>query len=321
MKNRDWKEIPITEIEGIKIGNAEYREGSGCTVILAEPAAVTGVDVRGGGPASRECALLNPLAANDAVNAILLTGGSAFGLSAADGVMKYLEERGIGFPTDYGPVPIVCASAIFDLPCGDRNIRPDAALGYQACVNAGNFREGNYGAGTGATIGKLGGIETAMKSGIGAYAAEIMGIQVGAVVAVNSLGNIHDPDTGEILAGMRTTQGEFIDEEDLFLEMLRTKEAYSYEKNTTIGAVITNARFSKADLTKIAGMAHNGFARTIRPVHTMFDGDTIYAMSTGNRRADVSTIGVMASLVMSRAILSAVKHAVSAYGLRGYDTL
>ena len=212
MKKRNWKEIPISSIEGIRIGNAQYPEGSGCTVILAEPAAVTGVDIRGGGPASRESALLNPLAANDAVNAVLLTGGSAFGLSAADGVMKYLAEKGIGFPTDFGPVPIVCASAIFDLPCGDRSVRPDAALGYQACLNAGNFRQGNYGAGTGATIGKIGGAATAMKSGIGAFAAEIGGIQVGAIVVVNALGNICDPDTGEIIAGMRSG-GQFIDEE------------------------------------------------------------------------------------------------------------
>jgi L-aminopeptidase/D-esterase-like protein len=321
MKNRPWKEIPITSIEGIRIGNAEYPGGSGCTVILADPAAVTGADIRGGGPASRESALLNPLAANDAVNAVLLTGGSAFGLSAADGVVKYLEERNIGFPTDYGPVPIVCASSIFDLPCGDRNVRADAALGYRACLNAGNFREGNYGAGIGATIGKAGGIETAMKSGIGAFAAEINGIQVGAIVAVNALGNIHDPDTGEIIAGMRSADGEFIDEEDLFLSMIQNRNVYSFEKNTTIGAIITNAAFSKTELTKIAGLAHNGFARTIRPVHTMFDGDSIYAMSTGRRKADINEIGIMASLVMSRAIVSGVRHAVSAFGLRGYDSL
>ena len=317
MKKRNWKEIPISSIEGIHIGNAQYPEGSGCTVILAEPAAVTGVDIRGGGPASRESALLNPLAANDAVNAVLLTGGSAFGLSAADGVMKYLSEKGIGFPTDFGPVPIVCASAIFDLPCGDRSVRPDAALGYQACLNAGNFRQGNYGAGTGATIGKVGGAETAMKSGIGAFAAEIGGIQVGAIVVVNALGNICGPDTGEIIAGMRS-EGQFVDEEDYFLNMIKTNDAYAFEKNTTIGAVITNAKFNKTELTKIAGMAHNGFARTIRPVHTMFDGDSIYAMSTGNKSCDLTTIGVMASLVMSEAILSAVKNAESAFGFSGY---
>ena len=321
MKQRNWKEIPITEIEGFSIGNAEY-EGTGCTVILMNPAAMTGVDIRGGGPASREAALLNPLAANDAVNAILLSGGSAFGLAAADGVMKYLEERNIGFPTDYGVVPIVCASCLFDLPVGDASIRPDAALGYQACMNAGNFQEGNYGAGTGASCGKLGGIEMAMKSGLGAFAVQVGDLKVGAVVAANPLGNITDPDDGTILAGMHDNAFQFLDEEDYLLAMAEEESAYSYHHaNTTLAAVITNAKFSKTELTKIAGVAHNGYARAIRPVHTVYDGDSIYAVSTGAVTADITAVSVLASLVVSRAIVSAAMHAESAYGLAGLASM
>jgi len=316
MKKRPWKEIPITDIEGFSIGNAEY-ESSGCTVILMDPPCPAGLDVRGGGPASRESALLNPLAANDAVNAVLLSGGSAFGLAAADGVMNYLEERNIGFPTDYGPVPIVCTSCLFDLPVGDRHVRPDAALGYQACMNAGNFREGNHGAGTGASCGKLGGIETAMKSGIGAFAVQVGSLKVGAVVAANPLGNITDPDDGTIIAGMRGPDGTFVDEEDIFIAGADSSSVYSFQKNTTIAAVLTNGIFTKTELTKIAGMAHNGYARAIRPVHTMFDGDSIYAVSSGKVRTDINAVGVLASLVTARAIVRAARHAESAFGLPG----
>lgn len=316
--NRPWKEISINDIRGFRIGNAEYRESAtGCTVILADQGAVTGIDVRGGAPASRECALLNPLAANESVHAVLLSGGSAFGLDAAGGVMKYLEERKIGFPTDYGVVPIVCASCLFDLPVEQSHVRPDAALGYQACMNAGNLIEGNYGAGCGASCGKAGGIKMAMKSGLGAYAVQAGSLKVGAVVAANPFGNIVDPDTGEIIAGMHDESGEFISVEEAYVKLSETIEVNGFVSNTTIGVILTNADLNKTQLTKVAGMAHDGYARALRPGHTMFDGDSIYAMSSPEVKADINLVGILAAEVMAKAIASAARSAASAYGLKG----
>ena len=316
MKNSAMKEIPITEIEGFHIGNAEYAQaGTGCTVILADPAACTGLNVSGGAPASRESALLNPLAANDAVNAVLLCGGSAFGLAAADGVMQYLEERKIGFPTDFGVVPIVCASSIFDLPVGDASVRPDRELGYQACMNAGNFAMGNHGAGTGASCGKIHGFERAMKSGLGAYAVQIGALKIGAIVAANPLGNINDPDTGEVLAGIRGDNDEIVDSIEAFAAIAEKTNYNTFRSNTTIGAILTNASFSKTQLCKIAGMAQDGLARAINPVHTMSDGDSVYAMSSARVEADINIVGAIAAHVMARAIAQAARSAVSAYGL------
>ncbi|MBQ9328908.1 MAG: P1 family peptidase [Solobacterium sp.] len=311
-----WNEIDITEIEGFRIGNAEYREaGTGCTVILADPPAVTSLDVRGGAPASREAALLDPLAANDAVNAVLLSGGSAFGLNAASGVVRYLEEQGQGFPTDYGPVPIVCASCLFDLPVGDSSIRPDEQLGYQACLNAGNFSQGNVGAGTGASCGKLAGAEHAMKSGLGAYAIQVGPLKVGAVVAANPLGNIVQWKDGTVIAGCHDETG-FLDEEELFASMA-LQSINAFQKNTTIGVILTNAKLDKTLACKTAAMAHDGYARAIRPVHTMFDGDSIYTMCSGHVPCDVNAVGVLAARVMAEAIANAALTAESAYGLRG----
>ncbi len=308
------KEISITEIKGFAIGNAEYKEGgTGCTVILAEGGAMTSVDIRGGAPASRECGLLNPLMDNESVNAVVLSGGSAFGLDAATGVMKYLEERGIGFPTEYGVVPIVCQSSLFDLSVGDAKVRPDAALGYQACENAGNFREGNYGAGTGASVGKIIGADKAMKGGIGAYALQVGELQVGAIVAVNAVGNVIAED-GSTIAGIHDGT-QFISAEDAMIAMAE-QSVDLFHQNTTIGAILTNGRFTKAQLAKIAGMAHDGYARAISPVHTMFDGDSIYVMSTGTVQADLSSAGTLAAKVMAAAIRRAAEQAESSYGLR-----
>ena len=306
------KEIPITEIEGFRIGNAEYPEGAtGCTVILAEKKTICGNDVRGGAPASRENALLDPLASNDSVNAVILCGGSAFGLAAADGVMKYLEEKNIGFPTEFSVVPIVCASSIFDLGCKRADIRPDAKLGYEACVNAetNSFREGSFGAGTGATVGKMFGAEKAMKSGLGIYAAQTGELKAGAIVAVNALGDIYDHETGEKLAGL---QGD-LSSEDALVSLLAGRNLFM--ENTTIAAIITNAKLDKTALTKAAGMAHDGSARSIHPVHSSADGDSIYAVSLGEVKADQDLVGTLAAEVVSEAITRAVISAESAYGI------
>lgn len=314
------KEIRITEIEGFRFGNAEYeKSATGCTVILADPGAVTGIDIRGGAPASRESGLLNPLADNSSVNAVLLSGGSAFGLSAADGIMKYLEERNIGFPTDAGVVPIVCASCLFDLGFVDSKVRPDSALGYQACLNAekGIFQEGSYGAGCGATVGKVLGPASMMKAGLGTYAVQAGDLKVGAIVAVNAVGDIYDTDGKKIAGVYDPKTGEFVDAAEA---LIKTMQAVNlFRQNTTIGAIITNAGLNKTALSKVAGMAHDGFARAIRPVHTMFDGDTVYAMSNGSIPSDINTVGVLAAEVMAKAIARAARPEGPSYGIRKAD--
>ena len=318
---KGWKEIDITEIEGFRIGNAEYQEGgTGCTVILADSAARTGLDIRGGAPASREAALLDPLADNEAVNAVLLSGGSAFGLEASIGVVRYLEERGIGFPTGSGVVPIVCESCLFDLAVGDASVRPDKALGYQACLNAGNFKQGNYGAGTGASCGKFAGPEHIMKSGLGAFALQAGDLKVGALIAANPFGAIIDWKTGTVAAGPHA--GKPVREAaELIMDDIVEIGVNPFQKNTAIAVVLTNADLSKAHLCKVAAMAHDGYARSICPAHTMYDGDSIHAMTTGTVPADVTAVGILASYAMSEAILNAARNAESAYGLRGIKSI
>ncbi len=310
------QEITLDEFEGFKVGNAEYTEaGTGCTVILAEQGAVTGIDIRGGAPASRESGLLNPLAANDAVHAVILSGSSAFGLHTADGAMRYLEEKGIGFPTGYGIVPIVCTSCLFDLGVGTNEKRADDALAYQACLNAPNFKEGNYGAGCGATVGKVLGADYCMKSGIGFKAYRCGALKVAAIVAVNAAGDVYDPHNGAKTAGMYDrVRGEWLDAEEA-LYSLSAGDIDLFNQNTTIGVILTNGKFNKTELTKIAGMAHDGYARSIRPVHTQFDGDSIYAMSSSAVKADINTAGTLAARCMAEAIVSACTHAEAAYGL------
>ena len=311
-----FKEIDIRSIPGFQIGNAEYEDAAtGCTVILCPQGAVTGLDVRGGAPASRESALLNPLAANESVNAVVLSGGSAFGLAASDGVMKYLEEKGIGFPTGNGPVPIVCSSCLFDLPVGRADIRPDAALGRAACENSERnlFREGSFGAGTGASIGKILGTASAMKSGLGIYAVQCGDLMVGAVAAVNALGDIYDYHTGRKIAGCFDPETKtFIDSETAYMDFVQKN---LFTSNTTICAVITNAALTKAEASKAASMAHDGMARTIRPVHTSFDGDSIYVMAHGTVRTDVNAVGILASHAIAEAIMHAAVPEGRTYGL------
>lgn len=322
------KEISIQEIKGIKIGQSENQAaGTGCTVFLSETGMRAGLDVRGGGPASRESELLNPLAAAQVIHAIVLAGGSAYGLGAADGVMKYLEEKGIGF--EVGPslkVPLVCQSDLFDLTVGDPYIRPDKAMGYDACLRAeengtGNYRDGNFGAGCGATVGKFAGMDYCMKSGIGSYAVQIGELQVGAVVAVNALGDIYDWKTGKKIAGLLAEgRKTFRSTEELMYASTEIVEN-KFTGNTTIGVIITNGKFEKASLCKIAGMAHDGYARSIRPVHTTADGDSIYAVSVGDVEADQDLTGVLAAEVMSEAIIRAVMSAEGAYGYPGVRDL
>ena len=312
------KEIPITSFDNLQIGQAENTAaGTGCTVVLlGKDGAPAGLDVRGGGPASRESELLKPLAAAQVIHAIVLAGGSAFGLDAAGGVMRYLEEHGIGFDVGVTKVPLVCQSDLFDLTVADARTRPDAAMAYAACVNAetGNYRDGNHGAGTGATVGKLLGMDHCMKSGIGSYALQIGELKVGAIVVVNALGDICDYHNGQIVAGMLCDDRKsFADSSKLLYQSFEVHEN-KFTGNTTIGAIITNAQFDKSRLCKIASMAHNGYARSIRPVHTSADGDSIYALSVGNVSADCDMVGTLAADVMSEAILAAVRSAETAYG-------
>lgn len=318
------KEINICDIGEIKIGQAEnVQAGTGCTVLYTEQGMAAGLDVRGGGPASRESELMNPLAAAQTIHGIVLAGGSAFGLGAADGVMQYLEERGIGF--DVGPlkVPLVCQADLFDLTVGDPYTRPDRDMGYEACINAqhGNYRDGNYGAGCGETVGKIAGMDFCMKSGIGSYALQLGELQVGALVAVNALGDIYDWKTGCKAAGLLTEDKKsFRRTEDLMYASTEVVEN-KFTGNTTIGIIVTNAGFTKPSLCKIAGMAHDGYARSIRPVHTTADGDSIYAVSVGDVAADQDLTGTLAAEVMSEAILRAVTSAKSAYGFPAYEDM
>ena len=312
-----WQEISIREIQGVQIGQAENAAaGTGVTVFLCGRGAPTGLDVRGGGPASRESQLLSPLASAQAVHAVVLCGGSAFGLDAAGGVMRYLEERGLGFDVGVTKVPLVCQSCLFDLTVGDARVRPDAAMAYAACeaAEAGNYLDGNHGAGTGATVGKCLGMERCMKSGIGSFAVRLGALEVGAVVAVNALGDVYDWRTGERVAGMRALDGKGLASSAEALYSRTETVENRFTGNTTLGVVITNARFDKARLCKIAGMAHDGYARSIRPVHTSADGDSIYAMSVGDVEADMDVVGALAADAVSEAILRAVRSARSAYG-------
>lgn len=314
------REIKIQDIDGVKIGQTEdIKNATGCTVILCENGAAVGLDVRGGGPASRESELLKPTAVAEVIHAVVLSGGSAYGLDAAGGVMQCLEEHNIGFDVGIAKVPLVCQSCLFDLTVANYRVRPDKAMGYEACQNAfkENYRDGNYGAGVGATVGKLYGMDYCMKSGIGSYAVQLGELKVGAVVAVNALGDIFDSETGEKVAGLLSEDKKAFRSTEK--EMYKSYEVVKnkFTGNTTLGVIITNAKFTKTQLCKLAAMAHNGYARSIRPVNTSADGDSIYAMSVGEISADIDVVGTLAASIMSKAILKAVRSAESAYGLYG----
>ncbi len=318
------KEIEFTDIDAFQVGHAQDLEAAtGCTAIICKQGATAGVDVRGGAPGTRETDLLDPVNLVEQIHAVLLAGGSAFGLDAAAGVMQYLEESGIGFDVQVTRVPIVCAAVLFDLTIGSHAVRPDKAMGYQACLNAGKgeSRQGTVGAGTGATVGKILGPEQAMKSGLGCYGLKIGDLKVGALVAVNCLGDVIDPLTGERLAGPLGEDGHTrADTEEIMIRAYDDQKNL-FSGNTTIGAVATNAAFTKAQATKLASMAQNGYARTLRPAHSMYDGDTIFAISAGTMAADLSVVGLLAARVMERAVIAAVKNATALCGLKSYADL
>lgn len=316
------KTMKIQDFEDFKIGNAEYRESpTGCTVVLpSDKGAVCGVDVRGGGPASREIALLDPLAAVQEVNAIVLSGGSAFGLEASMGVVQFLEERNIGFKVAEGVVPIVVESCLYDLEMHDARKRPDKQLGYKAASFAleNNYQDGNYGAGCGATCGKAYGKEHMMKTGMGSTCFQLGNLVVGAIVAVNALGDVFDYTNGQQLAGALDYQtNQFMNCEEGLYQMY----VQSLHTNTTIGVILTNAKLNKTQLTKVAGMAHDGMARSINPIHTEYDGDSIYAMSSCKVDCDLNVVGTLAAKAFSEAIISSVKNAESSFGVRSYKDL
>jgi L-aminopeptidase/D-esterase-like protein len=302
----------ITDVRGIEVGHAQDEEAlTGCTVILCRKGAVAGVDVRGGAPGTRETNLLDPVNVVEKVHAVVLAGGSAFGLDAAGGVMRYLEEQRIGFNTGVTKVPIVSSAILYDLGIGRGDVRPDSAMGYHAAVEASFLppAEGNVGAGTGASVGKMRGMKYAMKSGIGTWSIKVHGIVIGALVAVNAIGDVVDPKSGEPVAGLRSG--------NTMKWMKEHRPRAAVASNTVIGVVATSARLTKAQATKVAQMAQDGLARVIRPAHTMFDGDTIFALATGAKKADVSMVGAFAAEVMAEAILRAVRTAAPAGGLPG----
>ncbi len=309
----------ITDVAGLKVGHfTDKRRPTGCTVILTEAGATAGVDVRGAAPGTRETDLLEPNNLVQQVHAIVLAGGSAFGLEAATGVVKYLEERGIGYHTNFAKVPIVPAAILYDLGVGDAKIRPDANAGYEACQNASEQipAEGNVGAGAGATIGKLFGMNRAMKGGLGTAAIKLPnGFTVGAIVAVNAVGDVFE--NGKLIAGARTADGKKLMGTMPAILRGETPPPMLGGTNTTIGVVATNAKLTKAECQKLAQMAHDGLARTINPAHTMFDGDTIFALATGKveKAANVTLLGALAAEAMTQAVVRAVKAAKGLPGL------
>ena len=312
------KEISINEIGPIRIGQVENaKAGTGCTVFIYDVGMHAGLDVRGGGPASRETPLLSPLTAAQRIHGIVLAGGSAYGLAAAGGVMQYLREHDIGFDVGVTKVPLVVQSDLFDLTVGDPNVYPDEAMGYEAARRAfeePNYKDGNYGAGCGATVGKLCGMERCMKTGIGSYAVQIGDLKIGAVIALNALGDVFDWKNGKQIAGMLTEDRSVFASSPEEMRKSFEEVTKRFVENTTLGIIITNARFHKASLCKIAGLGHDGYARSIRPVHTSLDGDSIYAVSVGDVIADREVVGLMAAEVISEAIIRAVDSAESAYG-------
>ena len=309
----------LTDIGGIRVGHfTDPRRPTGCTVVLTGKGAVAGVDVRGSAPGTRETDLLEPHNTVQKVHAVVLSGGSAFGLESATGVVQYLEEKGLGYPTASVPVPIVPAAILYDLSLGDPSIRPDRQAGYRACQNAttGPVEEGNVGAGAGATVGKLLGKKRAMKGGLGSASLRVGPLAVAALVAVNASGDVIDPKNGRILAGARTEDGQSFANMAKILRENLLGSIVQPNENTSLGVVATNASFDKAALQKIAQMSHDGLARTIVPVHLPSDGDTIFSLSTGEVKGhDLGQVGALAAEVISQAVVRAI---LQARGIPGY---
>jgi len=309
----------ITDVTGIKVGHAaDVHAVTGCTVILCEQGAVGGVDVRGSAPGTRETDVLRPMNLVERVHGVLLTGGSAFGLAAADGVMRFLDERGIGFDVTVAKVPLVAAAVIFDLMIGSATVRPTAEMGYAAAraASGGSVEEGSVGAGTGATVGKLMGPLSAMKGGVGTWAVGLPGgVVVGALVVVNAYGDVLDDRTGQILAGARDrATGQFL---NMAQALMGGHRSPGFGTNTTLVVVATNAGLTKEQANKLAQLGHDGLARVISPVHTMYDGDTVFALSTGDAKADMIPLGVAAVEVVAEAVKRAVRLAKGLGGIPG----
>lgn len=318
------KSIQINEIQGFQIGNAQDEQGAtGCTVILCKEGASAGVDVRGGGPATRETDLLDPKNMVEKIHAVLLSGGSAFGIEASSGVMQYLSERKIGFDMKNIFIPIVCQACLFDCSVQDPKAYPDKNMGYNACLDAetNDPKEGNVGAGTGASVGKFFGFDKAMKSGLGHAAFAVGNLQVGAIVAVNACGDVYFPNSDKRIAGIYDPINKVeIDSEQAILQTAEQMMA-SCGMNTTIGCIITNAKLTKAQANKVSSMAHNAYARTIRPVHTSNDGDTIFTMANNQVEANTDLVGILAVKAMEEAIVHAATKAKCAYGLPSYNEI
>jgi L-aminopeptidase/D-esterase-like protein len=315
----------LTAISGFRVGHGTDKNGcTGCTVILCPEGTVGGMDVRGSAAGTREMDALSPMHLVPHVHAVLLAGGSAFGLEAAGGVMRYQEEHGIGFDVQVTHVPIVPAAILFDLRLGDHRARPDARMAYQACQRAtsGPIEEGSVGAGTGATVGKLLGISHATKSGLGTALIESSaGLKVAALVAVNAFGDVRDPATGRVLAGARTAP-ESREFADTSAAMRRGISPGGYRaENTTLAVVATNARLTKVQATKMAQVAQHGLVRTISPVHTTLDGDLVIGLATGGVEAEPNSVGLMAAAAVAEAVIRAVKAATSLGGLPAWKDL
>ncbi len=305
------REIPFSALDGVRVGNAQDDAGlTGVTVLYFPDGARTGVDIRGGGPASRETPVLDPTKEDIGIHAIVFSGGSAYGLAASDGVMKCLENHGVSYDNGFALVPLVVQSCLYDLSYGSASARPDAAMGYAACENAlreGRPVSGSVGAGTGATVGKLCGMQRSMKSGVGYAAVQIGELKLGAMVVVNALGDVYSTASGKKIAGLTNEdRTEFVDSVEELYRISAPQDLFS-RSNTTIGAIVTNGKFDKAQLTRIAAQASNAYARAIRPVGPLADGDTVYASSCGTPvAADVNMVGTLAAEVMAKAIEDAI---------------
>lgn len=312
----------ILDVKGIKVGQVEDKEGlTGCTVIICEDGGVCGVDVRGSAPGTRETDLLDPINMVQKVHAIVLSGGSAFGLESTCGVSRYLEEKGIGFDVGVAKVPIVTGAVLFDLGVGDPKCRPNIEMGYKACQIANNIelKQGNYGAGCGATVGKIRGSEFCTKGGIGSYSIKLdNGLVVSAIIAVNAFGDVYE--NGQVIAGvLNDDKTDFLNTYDLMKKGVN-KGGFNID-NTTIGAVITNAKLSKAECKKISQMAHNGFAKSIFPIHTPHDGDTIFTLATGEVETDITLLGSIASEVVEKSVINSIKNASKTNNILSYNEI
>ncbi len=314
----------LSDIKGFKIGHAQdFDAATGCTVVLCENGAVAGVDVRGGSPGTRETDALNPMNLRQSIHAVVLAGGSSFGLDAAAGVMQFLEERGVGRDVKVMRVPIVCGAILFDLLCGDYRVRPDKMMGYAACVNAAADAcgQGSVGAGTGATIGKINGMEKAMKGGVGTACYKVGDLLVGAIMAVNCVGDIFDTGENRLIAGVLNERRDgILSSEEIMLSRYTNKTDF-FSGNTLIGVVMTNASLTKAEAGKLASVSHDGIARAVRPSHSIYDGDTIFTMATGEIDANFDVAGLLAVRAVESAIISAVKSARTVAGVKSYQEL